>query len=102
MHRVPYCEDEDAPCNAYCDGVLHADVAYCREAWAVLTPEELLRQLQHSAVCAAYAFEICGVKVLTEAPAKETKYPQNVAQMPDATLPVRIMYRVLAPEGTRL
>lgn len=77
MHRA--CDAErDAPCNAYCDGDVHADVAYIA-SWLDITPATALESLQcisrmHAAIGEIFPIMILSATVATEAPPIAQRY----------------------------
>lgn len=99
MHQLPQAEDEASPCNLYCAGEVHVDVAYfardavdacqgdlrhltafCRDCWATrhYPPHVIL----------------LAVEGQVEATPVDHRYPQTARGDPAHSLPYRVRYRV--------
>ena len=84
MHKVSR-DEQDLPCNAYCVGDIHADLAYHWRQMKRLTNEALRQHIQQVAdaryaaqdKCFAVPIEVLSVVPTPEAPPVDVRYPNS-------------------------
>ena len=102
MHRLPYHENQHAPCNLYCHGAVHVDVLYLAP-WAIeQAGADLLGYVREAWQRHGYD-RTATVLALTEAPEAKTAqehYPQSYQREPHSTIPYRVTYCLLTPQAS--
>ena len=101
MHRCPGHENEDAPCNMYCDGQTHMDIVYTRQSVVNTFHGDVLAAFQYHISYMGEHICICSVTPCYEVPDVHRYYPQSAQHFRLTNdLAYRVTYTLHAYEDT--